>query len=193
MQKSIFLFLISLIPFSGFTGEWIRDYIDVIPDYPKPGIQFQWLGPVMRNPEAFERLTQEFAEHYRGQKIDAILGLEARGFIFGAALARELGVGFIPVRKSGKLPGETIKSCYEKEYGHDCFEIESKCLSQGSRVIIIDDLIATGGTALAACDLASRLGAEVVEVACVIELPFLKGREKLPCPLFTLLEVHVEE
>lgn len=191
----MFKFLILLIlPFAAFpnaehSSEWVREYLSVHPDYPKPGILFQWMGPLLRNPAAFDRAIEEIADHYRNEKIDAVLGLEARGFILGAALAQKLGVAFIPVRKPGKLPGSTLSSCYEKEYGPDCLEIEIGALASGNRVVIVDDLIATGGTALAGCDLAARSGAEVIGVACLIELPFLHAREKLPCPLFTLLKV----
>ena len=194
-MKSLFILIAALFPFLGFTGQkthWIQEHIDVYPDFPKPGILFQSVMPLIRNPEAFEKVTQEFADRYQGQKIDAILGLEARGFIFGTALAQKLKVPFIPVRKSGKLPGKVIKTAYQKEYGSDSFEIEVGALKKGDTVVIIDDLIATGGTAIAACDLAARSGATVAEVACLVELPFLKAREKLPCPLFTLFEVDID-
>ncbi len=186
------LFFLPLFAFASHT-HWIQNYIDVHPDFPKPGIQFQWLGPLIRNPDALAKVTQEFADRYRDQKVDAILGLEARGFIFGTALAQKLNISFIPVRKAGKLPGKTIQTTYQKEYGSDAFEIEVGALKKGDRVVIIDDLIATGGTVMAACDLAHQCGAQVVETACLIELPFLKARSKLSCPLFTLLEVDVEE
>ena len=184
-------FLLFLLPLLGFAdSSWISEHIQVIPDFPKPGIQFQWIGPLLRNPDAFDRAVHEFAARYRDQQVDAVLGLEARGFIFGAALAQRLGVSFVPVRKAGKLPVPSYKACYEKEYGPDCLELEIGALAPGAHVVIVDDLIATGGTALAACELASKSGAHVLEVACLIELPFLKAREKIHCPLFTLLQVN---
>ncbi len=184
-------FLLFLLPLFGFAdSSWLKEHIQVIPDYPKPGIQFQWIGPLLRNPDAFDRAVREFVFRYRDLQVDAILGLEARGFIFGAAVAQWLKVPFIPVRKAGKLPVPSLKACYEKEYGPDCLEIEIGALSPGAQVVIVDDLIATGGTALAACELAEKSGARVLEVACLIELPFLKAREKLPCPLFTILQVN---
>lgn len=170
-------------------AQWIRDYIVPAPDFPTPGVTFQWYGPLMRTPEAFSRVIKEFAAHYQGQQIDAILGLESRGFIFGSALAYELGIPFVLVRKPGKLPGPVISSKYEKEYGPDCLEIECVALNPGDNVVIIDDLIATGGTALAACHLVERLGANVLEVACMIELPVLGGREKIGYPVYSLLAV----
>ncbi len=168
---------------------WILDHLAPTPDFPVPGVLFQWYGPLMRHPKAFGRVINEFCQRYRFQSIDAVIGIESRGFIFAAALALALQVPFVPVRKPGKLPGEVITMTYQKEYGSDALQIERVALRPGDNTIIIDDVVATGGTSLAAAKLTEQLGANVVEIACMIELPALSARERLPYALFSLLAI----
>ena len=153
----------------------IRD----VPDFPKPGIVFKDITPLLANGPLFTKTIDLLAERYHGQKIDTVLGIESRGFIVGAALAYKLGAGFSVVRKPGKLPYNTHSASYELEYGRDTLEIHVDALASNARVIIADDLIATGGTAAATAELVVKLGATVVECAFIIELAFLKGRDKL--------------
>jgi adenine phosphoribosyltransferase len=153
----------------------IRD----IPDFPKPGIIFKDIMPLLADPESFRATVDALAEFARPRKPDVILGAEARGFILGGALAYELGCGFVAARKPGKLPWETVSAEYELEYGVDSLELHSDALKEGSRVLIHDDLLATGGTAKAKVNLVEQLGGEVVGLVFVIELTFLNGREKL--------------
>ena len=155
----------------------IRAAIRDIPDFPKPGIVFKDITPLLSNGRLFGKTVDLIAERYRDQKIDTVLGIESRGFIFGSALAYKLGAGFSVVRKPGKLPYETHSANYELEYGRDTLEIHVDAVPSHARVVIADDLIATGGTAAATAELVSKLGATVVECAFVIELTFLKGRE----------------
>lgn len=169
---------------------WILNYIHPIPDFPKPGVQYQWYAHLLREPRAFRRVILELADRYRNQHLEAIAGLDSRGFIFGAALAYELKLPFVMIRKEGKLPGDLEKIDYELEYGHSSLEIEKESLNVGQRVLIIDDVIATGGTARAACQLIDRLKCPVVEVACLIEIARLKGREKIPQPVFSMLSIE---
>jgi adenine phosphoribosyltransferase len=169
---------------------WILDYTRTIADFPKAGIQFKWFAPLLRDPQAFSRAINEFADRYRNSTIEVIAGLDSRGFIFGAALAYELKLPFILIRKPGKLPGNVERIDYELEYGRNTFEIEKDSLQQGQKVLIIDDIFATGGTAAAACSLVERLGAEVVEVACLIELPVLEGRKRVAHPVFSLVSIE---
>ena len=166
----------------------IRD----IPDFPKKGIIFKDITPLLANGALFHKAIDILAERYRDQKVDAVLGIESRGFILGAALAYRLGAGFCIVRKPGKLPYETRRASYQLEYGSDSLEIHSDAVKPGARVLVVDDLLATGGTAAAACDLVAALGAEVVECAFLIELAFLKGREKLGCRAFSILQYDSE-
>jgi adenine phosphoribosyltransferase len=171
----------------------IRQFIRDIPDFPKPGIVFKDITPLLGNSRLFRRTIDIFAERYRSQKVDTVLGIESRGFIIGAALAYELGAGFCMVRKPGKLPYQTHKASYELEYGTDSLEIHIDAISHHDRVVIADDLIATGGTAAATAELVARLGATVVECAFVIELSFLKGRDRLrPHGVFTLVQYAAE-
>jgi adenine phosphoribosyltransferase len=153
----------------------IRD----VPDFPKPGILFKDITPVVQDYEALKEVTERLAEWARAKKIDAIVGIEARGFIFGVPVAMALGVGFVPLRKLGKLPANTIAEEYALEYGTNTVEIHSDSLHPGQRVVIIDDLLATGGTAAAAARLVERLGAEVVGFGFLVELAFLDGRKTL--------------
>ncbi|MGB7946696.1 MAG: adenine phosphoribosyltransferase [Candidatus Binatia bacterium] len=171
----------------------IRQAIRDVPDFPKPGIVFKDITPLLSNGPLFGKTIDLLADRYRSQKIDAVLGIESRGFIVGSALAYALGVGVALVRKPGKLPFQTRKANYALEYGVDALEIHIDGLPKHARVVIADDLIATGGTAAATAQLVGILGATVVECAFVIELSFLKGREKLlPYGVFSLLQYDAE-
>ena len=173
--------------------ESIRGAIRDIPNFPKPGIVFKDITPLLCNGALFARTIDIFADRYRQQKIDMVLGIESRGFIVGAALAYKLGAGFCIVRKPGKLPYQTHSASYDLEYGTDTLEIHVDALPHNARVVIADDLIATGGTAAATAKLVSRIGAQVVECAFVIELAFLKGRDKLqPYKVFSILRYDSE-
>lgn len=172
---------------------WIHDYILTTPDFPKAGIQFKSYGPLLKDPDAFKKMIRLFAERYRDSGINTIVGLDARGFIFGTALAYELNLPFVMVRKAGKLPGDVERISYDLEYGKNTLEIDRTILNPGDNVIVIDDILATGGTARAACDLVERLGAQVAEVAVMIELLPLGGREKIGLPVFSLVTIHVDE
>ncbi len=163
---------------------WIRD----IPDFPKPGILYKDITPLLGDPGAFGAVIDQLAARYQGTKIDAVAAAEARGFIFGAPLALRLGVGFVPIRKPGKLPAKKVALEYQLEYGTDTLEVHSDAVSAGSRVLLLDDVLATGGTMRACCDLLSGVRAEVVGCAFVIELSFLGGRQRLaPYPTESLL------
>jgi adenine phosphoribosyltransferase len=157
----------------------LADAIRSIPDYPKPGIIFRDITTLLSNPTAYSKSVELLTAPLRDLKIDKIVGLEARGFIFGGAVARELGIGFVPVRKKGKLPREVVSISYALEYGEDVMEMHVDAVEKGERVIVIDDLIATGGTAEAAIKLLQQQGAEVVGASFVIDLPDLGGKEKL--------------
>src|SRR5450830_189136 len=157
----------------------IKSFIRTIPHYPKQGIQFRDITTLLKDPVGFRIVIDELAKHYLDQKIDKVAGIEARGFIVGAALAYKLEVGFVPVRKQGKLPSETIGHDYALEYGSDRVEIHIDAISQGERILLVDDLIATGGTAEAAALLIQKLGGEIVECAFVIDLPDLGGTKRL--------------
>ncbi len=150
-----------------------------IPDFPKPGIIFKDITTVIKDKDAFSAVITYFENKYKDKKVDYIAGMESRGFIFGAALADRLGCGFVVIRKPGKLPYKTISETYELEYGTDSLEIHEDAIEAGKNVVIIDDLLATGGTAQAACKLVNRLGANILGVAFVMELGFLNGRKKL--------------
>jgi adenine phosphoribosyltransferase len=171
----------------------IRKAIRDIPDFPRPGIVFKDITPLLGDGPLFAKTIDVLAERYRDKKIDMVLGIESRGFIVGAALAYKLGAGFCVVRKPGKLPYDTHSASYELEYGTDSLEIHIDAIAQNARVLIVDDLIATGGTAAATAQLVSKLGGEVVECAFVIELSFLKGRDKLqPYGVFSLVQYDAE-
>jgi adenine phosphoribosyltransferase len=157
----------------------LRDHIRDVPDFPKPGIVFKDITPLLIDPRAFDAAVHRVADYARPLDIELIVAAEARGFIFGGALARELGVGFVPARKPGKLPHETISVQYGLEYGVDTLELHADAVRGGTRVLIHDDVLATGGTAKAKIDLVERLGGRVVGCAFVVELEFLKGRELL--------------
>ncbi|WP_173934714.1 adenine phosphoribosyltransferase [Chelativorans sp. Marseille-P2723] len=153
--------------------------IRTIPDYPKPGVQFRDITTLLGNAGAFRRTVDELVHPYAGSKIDKIAGIEARGFILGGAIAHQLSSGFIPIRKKGKLPHETVRVAYSLEYGLDEMEMHRDAVSAGEKVIIVDDLIATGGTAEAAVRLLKQMGADIVAACFVIDLPDLGGRARL--------------
>ena len=157
----------------------LRDHIRDIPDFPKPGIVFKDITPLLLEPAALDRAVSLLAEWARPREIDYVLAAEARGFILGAALARELGAGFVPARKPGKLPSDTVSAEYILEYGIDALEVHADALADGARVLVHDDLLATGGTARALAELTEKLGAHVVGCAFLVELAFLGGRERL--------------
>ncbi len=157
----------------------LRPYIRDIPDFPRPGIVFKDITPLLLEPRAFDAAVDGLAAFARDRDIDLIVAAEARGFIFGGALARELGVGFVPARKPGKLPSETVSVEYSLEYGVDALELHADALADGARVLVHDDLLATGGTTKAKVGLVERLGGVVAGCAYVIELAFLHGREAL--------------
>ena len=157
----------------------LRDYIRNVPDFPSPGILFRDITPLLASPEAFQQAVVAMADPFRESPPEKVLGIEARGFMFGAAIARELGVGFVPVRKPGKLPRETFRVSYGLEYGKDSLEIHADACRPGERVLIADDVLATGGTAKAAVELVEQVGAEVVGIPFIVELDFLNGRAKL--------------
>ncbi len=162
----------------------IRD----IPDFPKPGILFKDITPLLRDPASFRRAVDLVAHRYDGQRIDVVVGIESRGFILGAALAYRLGAGVILVRKPGKLPYKTHKTIYELEYGTDSLEIHQDSIQPGQRVVIADDLLATGGTMNAALRLVEQQQGEIVECAFLVELLFLGGRAKIGHPVFSLVQ-----
>lgn len=157
----------------------IESLIRTIPDFPIPGILFRDITPLLKNPAGFKALVDLFADNYRSEKIDYVVGIEARGYMIGAPLAYLLGAGFVPVRKPGKLPGTKFTEEYALEYGANSLEIHDDAVGHGQRVLIVDDLLATGGTIAATMRLLSKLGAEVVGVAVLIELAALKGRNAL--------------
>ena len=167
----------------------LGDLVRNVPDFPLPGIQFKDITTLLSNGAAFRQVVDTLYERYAHRNIDAVVGIESRGFIFSAPLAYRLGVGLVPVRKPGKLPAATYMIEYELEYGTNTLEIHRDALPQGSRVIVLDDLLATGGTVAAACELVELAGGVVEEAAFIIELTFLKGREKLTkYPIYSLIQ-----
>ena len=157
----------------------LKSLIRTISDYPKAGIQFRDITTLLGNAQAFRRAVDELVQPWAGSKVDKVAGIEARGFILGGAVAHELGRGFVPIRKKGKLPSRTIGQDYSLEYGIDTIEIHADAIHAGARVLLVDDLIATGGTAAASCNLIERLGAEIAGCAFVVELTALHGRALL--------------
>lgn len=157
----------------------LRKLIREVPDFPKPGINFYDITTLLKHPEGLRKTVDALSAEYEGTKIDAVIGIEARGFIFAPALAYHLGSGFVPVRKPKKLPAERASISYDLEYGQDTLEIHRDAIGNGSRVIIADDLLATGGTAKAVCNLVEGLGGKVEGLVFVVELEFLPGRQKL--------------
>ena len=173
----------------------IKSRIRTIPHYPKQGIMFRDITTLLKDAVGMRLMIDEIAKRYKGQKVSKVAGIESRGFIIGAPVAYLLGVGFIPIRKKGKLPGETIGHDYELEYGADRIEIHTDAVSKGERILLVDDLIATGGTAEAAATLIGKMGGEVIECCFVVDLPDIGGRkrlEKLGLKVFTLCEFEGE-
>ena len=163
----------------------IRD----IPDFPKPGIIFKDISTLLKDPHAFKKSVDLLAKKYRKEQIDQVVGVEARGFVFGATLAYKLGAGFVPVRKKGKLPYKTRGVTYDLEYGTDTLEIHEDAINPGNRVLIVDDLLATGGTTKAVTELVKQAQGEIVGVAFLVELRFLKGKEKLKdFPVYSVIK-----
>ncbi len=169
----------------------IKSLIRTVPHYPKPGIMFRDFTTLLKDPVGLRMTIDELVKRYADHKIDKVAGIESRGFIVGTPLAYLLGVGFVPIRKQGKLPSETIAHEYELEYGSDCIEIHIDAIQEGDRVLVVDDLLATGGTAEAAVTLISKMGGKIVECAFVIDLPDIGGRKRLEqqgYPVFALTE-----
>jgi len=160
-----------------------------IPDFPKPGILFYDITTLLNDARGFRDTVDALAAPYMGEDIDQVVGIESRGFILGAAVANALGSGFVPIRKPGKLPAPTFKESYSLEYGTDALELHQDALAKGQRVLVVDDVLATGGTARAAVDLVRKFGATLIGVAFLIELDFLKGRSKLTGePVYSVLQ-----
>lgn len=157
----------------------LADAIRDVPDFPVEGILFKDITTLLKNPEALQETVRQMTDYARSRDIDVIVGVESRGFIFGMPLAYSLGCGFVPVRKPGKLPAEKISESYTLEYGTNTLEIHVDAIEKGQRVLVVDDLLATGGTALATCKLVERLGGEVAGLAFAIELEFLSGKKQL--------------
>jgi adenine phosphoribosyltransferase len=171
---------VSYLPISREKIEWLKSTIRDIPDFPKPGILFKDITTLLKDKEAFAFVIDALAEKFAALKPKYIVGIEARGFVLGAAIAHKMGLGFVPIRKPGKLPHKTEKAVYELEYGTDCVEIHVDAVNKGDRCILIDDLLATGGTAEAASRLLKMIGADVAGIGFVVELAFLEGRKKMP-------------
>ena len=157
----------------------LKQLIREVPDFPKPGILFYDITTLLKDKLGFAKLIDSLTEYYINKDIDLVIGIEARGFIFGPALAYRLNAGFVPVRKPKKLPAETVKWTYDLEYGSDTLEIHKDAIKPGQKIIIVDDLLATGGTARATAELSKSLGGDIAGLAFVVELDFLKGRDKL--------------
>lgn len=171
----------------------LRDFIRSIPDFPKPGITFRDITPMLKSAAAMKEVIRRLAEPFRDSQVTSVLAAEARGFVFGAPLAMELGAAFVPVRKPGKLPFTTESFQYDLEYGSDCLEIHSDAIGEGDRVLLVDDLLATGGTIEACMKLAQKQQADIVGAAFVVELAFLKGRDKLgDTNVLSLIDYHSE-
>ena len=166
----------------------LKQKIRTIPDFPETGILFRDITTLLRDAEALNETIERFAEHYKNEKIDVVAGVESRGFIIGTPLAIRMGLGFIPIRKAGKLPGPTHGVDYDLEYGKDRVEVHQDAIPEGSRVLLVDDLIATGGTIEGSAKLVKKVGGVIVGYAFVIELTDLKGRERLQEPVFSLIE-----
>jgi adenine phosphoribosyltransferase len=168
----------------------LADLIRSVPDFPKKGIDFKDITTLLLDGPAFRRVVDHFVERYADKAVDAIVAVEARGFIIGGAVAYKLGAGFVPVRKKGKLPYRTYEVTYDLEYGTETIAIHQDALKAGQKVVVLDDLLATGGTTKAVLDLVERLGATVLEVAFLIELTFLKGRERLTShPIYSAIKL----
>ncbi|MBN2103167.1 adenine phosphoribosyltransferase [bacterium] len=171
----------------------LNDFIRDVPDFPKPGIIFKDITTLLKDPDAFKEAVHQLCQPYRKQNIDQVVGIESRGFIFGGAMAMELDTGFIPMRKPGKLPAETEKEEYALEYGTDAIEVHRDAIQPEVKILVVDDLLATGGTAAASIRLVKKLGGSVIGAAFLIELCFLNGREKLgDVPVHTLIACESE-
>jgi adenine phosphoribosyltransferase len=169
----------------------LKTLIRHVPDFPKPGILFYDITTLLRDAKGLATLIDALADHYAGQHIDQVIGIEARGFIFAPAIAMKLGAGFVPIRKPKKLPGARVGVTYDLEYGSDTVEIHEGAIAPGNKVLLVDDLLATGGTMAAAVQLVQQLGGEVAGIAFAIELDFLNGRDKLPgLDVFSLLHYN---
>jgi len=167
----------------------LKELVRDVPDFPKEGIVFKDITPLLQNPSSMKEIVDKICGHYANQKIDVIVGAEARGFLFGPAVAINLNAGFVPVRKPGKLPYETASKTYELEYGTDTLEIHKDAVKAGDNVLMLDDLLATGGTMAASCELVESLGGKIVGCAFIIELGFLNGKEKLSnYDIFSLIQ-----
>jgi adenine phosphoribosyltransferase len=174
-------------------NEDIKSKIRTIPNWPKKGVMFRDITTLLKDEKCFHETCLRLYEHYKNEKVDIVAGIESRGFIFGTALAMLLKKGFVPIRKMGKLPAETISQEYELEYGLGRIEIHKDAIKKGDRVLLVDDLLATGGTMKAACQLIEKCGGKVVGCAFVVDLPELHGREKLECyNVFYLVEFEGE-
>jgi adenine phosphoribosyltransferase len=172
-------------------SDYIRSHIRTVPDWPAPGVQFRDITPLLSNPRVFRVLIDQFVHRYFDTRPSAVAGLDARGFIIGSVLAYELNVGFVPIRKKGKLPFTTVQESYELEYGSAAVEMHTDAVRHSDRVVLIDDLIATGGTMMAGLRLLQRMGAQVIEGAAIVDLPELNGSQRLRAaglPLFTLVD-----
>ena len=157
----------------------LKKVIRTVPDWPKKGIMFRDITTLLQNPDAFTYMIDKFCERYKNSNIDLVAGIESRGFIIGGAIANKLHKGFVPIRKEGKLPYKTEKESYELEYGKATIEVHIDAIQKGARVLLVDDLVATGGTIIAAANLIEKLGGKIVECACIIGLPDLKGMQKI--------------
>lgn len=166
----------------------LKDHIRSIPDFPKPGILFYDISPLLAHPGAWREAVKRLADLVRPEKPDLLVGIESRGFLTAAPLAFELGCGFLMLRKKGKLPGQTIPHTYDLEYGQDTIEVQADAITPGQRVVVMDDLLATGGTMEASINLLRQVGADVRSVACIIELTFLKGRDRIDVPVSVLMQ-----
>ena len=167
----------------------LKQHIRSVPDFPKTGILFYDITTLLRDPQGFKMTIDMLATPYSGQGIDAVVGIESRGFILGAAVAQRIGAGFIPIRKPGKLPARALKETYDLEYGKDALEIHEDAIDKGQRILIVDDVLATGGTAAAAVQLVRKLGGELHGLAFLIELLFLNGKQKIAGEkVFSLLQ-----
>lgn len=174
-------------------NQYLKDHIRTVPDWPAPGVQFRDITPLLQDAKVFRVLIDAFVHRYMGRSMrpDVVAGLDARGFILGAVVAYELNVGFVPIRKKGKLPFTTVEETYELEYGSATVELHTDAVKPGDRVLLIDDLIATGGTMMAGMKLLEKLGAVVIEGAAIVDLPELGGSQKFKdagLPLFTLID-----
>ena len=169
---------LNAVPLTAPIGEVVSGHLRDIPDFPIAGVTFKDFTPLLSDGPALRAVVQDIAKRYAG-RVDVVVGIEARGFIFGAAVAYELGIGFVPVRKAGKLPGSTHSETYDLEYGSAVIEIHTDALAHGTRTLVIDDILATGGTAAATCELIERAGASVEAVEVLVELGFLGGRSKM--------------